>query len=320
MKALVTGATGFIGSHLVEALIKRDWEVTCLVRRSSDLKWIEHLDTKYIFSDLSTPGTYKAEINGFDYIFHVAGLTKAVSEQDYFISNTENTRILLQVVHENNPDLKRFVFLSSLAAAGPSSNGIPVTEETLPAPVSSYGRSKLEGEKAVLEYKERLPVTIIRPPAVYGPRDNDFLVLFRAIKRGIFPYWGKCSYSLLYVEDLVDAILLAAEKKEAEGEIFFLSDGRVYTNDDIAREIASALSKKACKLRIPRPLLPLLAYLVQKVNKKGIINPDRINDFRYSTWTCDLSKAEAVLGYNPERGLREGMQWTADWYRIHQWL
>lgn len=320
MKALVTGATGFIGSHLTEALIRRGYDVTCLIRESSNTRWIEHLDIEYIFCDLADTDMYADALPKFDSVFHVAGLTKASSEKDFFTANAENTNKLLRALDAHNTRLTRFVFLSSLAAVGPSSNGTPLREDSIPLPVSSYGKSKLEGEKAVLAYRDIMPVTILRPPAVYGPRDTDFYVLFRSLKRGIFPYWGKCYYSLLYVDDLIQGIILSAEKREAEGEIFFLSDGKSYTNDDIAREISRILNKKPLKLRLPRSLMPFLASMVQKIDKKGIINTDRIQDFRFSHWTCDFSKAKAVLGFTPRLTLQEGMQWTADWYKTHQWL
>ncbi len=320
MKALVTGASGFIGSYLVETLKKRGHEVTCLARRSSNLKWIEHLGLKYIICDLSDVESHADEIAGFDYIFHVAGLTKALCERDYFEANADCTKKLIRVVAERSAGLKRFIYLSSLAAIGPSRNGGAVKEDSPPLPVSQYGRSKLEGEKAVLQYRSKCPVTIIRPPAVYGPRDTDLFFMFKMINKGIFPFWGSCMYSLLYVEDLVEGIVLAAESKEAEGETFFLSDDMVYTNDAIAAEISSAIGVKATKIRVPRTLLPLLAFLGQKIDKKGIINRDRINDFRYSNWTCDSSKARDELGFRSRITLREGIKWTADWYKIHRWL
>jgi nucleoside-diphosphate-sugar epimerase len=320
MKALVTGAAGFIGSYLVETLKKRGYEVTCLTRRSSNLKWIEHLDLKYIFCDLSEVESSADEINGFDYVFHLAGVTKALCERDFFHVNADCTEKFLRVIAEKNPGLQRFLYLSSLAATGPSGSSETVREDSPPSPVSSYGKSKLQGEKAVLEYGSKFPVTIIRPPAVYGPRDTDFFVMFKMIKKGFFPFWGKCFYSLLYVEDLVQGIILAAESKEAEGETFFLSDNMVYTNEAIAAEISSAIGVKAMKIRLPQLLLPFLAFLGQKIDKRGIINRDRINDFRYPNWTCDSSKARDELGFRSRITLREGIKWTADWYRIHRWL
>jgi nucleoside-diphosphate-sugar epimerase len=320
MKALVTGATGFIGSCLAESLSKRGFAVTCLIRRTSKLKWIEHLGLEYIVCDLADIDSCADKIAGFDYIFHLAGLTKAVSERDYFSANADCTNKLLRVAADRNPNISRFVYLSSLAAAGPGNDGPPLSEASPPSPVSFYGKSKLEGEKSVVEYKDRMPVTVIRPPAVYGPRDTDFLVMFKMIKTGIFPYWGKCHYSMLYVEDLVDGILLAAEKKEAEGKVFFLSDNMVYTNDDIAGEISLALGVKALKMRLPASLMPVVAFLGEKMNKNSIINMDKVRELRYSNWTCDTGKAMNELGFQPKITLREGIKWTADWYKIHRWL
>lgn len=320
MKALVTGAAGFIGSHLVEALIKRGYEVTCLIRRSSNCKWIEHLDIKYIFSDIYDTESYTDKISNFEYIFHLAGLTKSVSEKDFFLANTENTKRLLQAVADGNSKIYRFIFLSSLAAAGPSCNGVPLREDSPSKPVSIYGRSKLEAEKAVLKYAYKMPFTIIRPPAVYGPRDSDFFIFFKLIKSGIFPYWGESHYSLIYVDDLVQGIILAAEKKEAENKIFFLSDNMHYSGEEIAKEIGLAFDSKALKIRVPRSIMPFLALIGEKLKKKGIINRDKIRELYYSNWTCDSSRAREELGFDLKITLREGIKWTADWYKIHQWL
>ncbi|MDA8077907.1 MAG: NAD-dependent epimerase/dehydratase family protein [Nitrospiraceae bacterium] len=319
MKALVTGAAGFIGSYLAEALLKKGYEVTCLTRPSSNLRWIEHLTVQHLRFDLAEPGAYAGALADFDIIFHVAGATKAQTEREFFRANEECTRNLLGVA-AGNTRLKRFVYLSSLAAVGPSRDGRAVAEDTPSQPVSSYGRSKLAGERAVLEYKGLMPVTIIRPPAVYGPRDTDLFVVFKMVSKGVFPYWGRCCYSFLYVEDLVQGIMTAAEQTEAEGKTFFLADDIVYTNDDIAGEIGEALGTKAMKIRLPCSLLPIVAFVGQKIGKKGIINRDRMNDFRFSNWTCDSSRARTELGFKTSITLREGIKWTADWYRIHRWL
>ncbi len=320
MKALVTGAAGFIGSHLTEALVKKGFEVTCIARRTSDLRWIEHLDMDYIFCDLADVESHAEKISGFHYIFHLAGRTKAVSERDFFLANAECTKKLLQVTAQKNTCINRFVYLSSLAAVGPSKDGIPVREDFVPAPVSFYGRSKLEGERAVLSFRDRLPVTIIRPPAVYGPRDADLFVMFKMLKKGIYPYWGKSFYSLLYVDDLIQGIMGAAQKKEAAGKTFFLSDEMVYTNDEIIEEISSALGVKPVKMRLPRSLMPLIAFLGEKADKKSIINKDKIRELLFSNWTCDACKAKNELGFKTKITLREGIKWTADWYKIHRWL
>jgi nucleoside-diphosphate-sugar epimerase len=320
MNALVTGATGFIGSHLCEELVKRGYKVTCLSRTTSNLKWIENLDIKLSKGDCTDGDSLLSAVEGADYIFHLAGLTKATSEDDFFCINAKGTENLIKAVSERNPGLKRFVYLSSLAATGPSKDGTPIREDAQPAPVSSYGKSKLEGEKAVLRYNGSIPITILRPPAVYGPRDRDMLVMFKMIKKGIFFDLGKCYYSLLYVDDLVQGIILCAENKKAEGNIYFLSDTTIYTGEEIAMEISSALNVKAMPLKIPKFAMPFFAFIGEKINKQGIINRDRIKDFRHSHWICDPQKMTKEIGFIPKVGLKEGIKWTADWYRIHRWL
>ncbi|MDI6743940.1 MAG: NAD-dependent epimerase/dehydratase family protein [Thermodesulfovibrionales bacterium] len=321
MKTLVTGATGFIGSHLVEELLKRGHNVTCLVRKTSNLQWIDGLNVRVIYGDCAIKESLLNTVADFDYIFHLAGLTKAVNEKDFFSVNALGTENLVSDVIEKNPDIKRFVYLSSLAAAGPSHNSSPLKETDEPNPVSAYGRSKLEGERIVMRHKNTIPVTIIRPPAVYGPRDKDIYILFKLLKKGISLCWGKCYYSLLYVDDLVKGTMLSAESKTAEGEIFYLSDGRIYSNEEITEAIASTLGSKPVRLRIPRSLMPMLASIGQKLgNQSNIINKDKIRELQQSYWTCDSTKSRNELGFIPNVGIKEGVKWTADWYRIHQWL
>jgi nucleoside-diphosphate-sugar epimerase len=320
MKALVTGATGFIGSHLCEKLILRGYKVTCLSRKSSDLKWISGLDLQLIRGDCTDIGSLFEAVQGFDYVFHLAGLTKSCSADDFFHINATGTENLIKAVAEKNTKVKRFIYLSSLAAAGPSKNGNPVQEDIIPSPVSNYGRSKLEGEKAVLKYKDILPVTILRPPAIYGPRDKDMLVLFKMIKKGFFFDLGKCYYSLLYVDDLVQGIILSAESRLAEDKIYFLCDNNFYTGQEIAGEISSALNVKATFVKVPKCVMPLFALISEKINRHGIINRDRIKDFRHSHWLCNGERAREEIGFIPQVGIKEGIKWTADWYRIYRWL
>jgi nucleoside-diphosphate-sugar epimerase len=320
MKALVTGATGFIGSLLAETLLRRDYEVTCLVRKSSDLRWIRHVPVEFLYADLEDAGSYAAQLGRFDYIFHVAGLTKAGSEKAFFHGNAECTRLLATAAAGANTKLKRFLLVSSLAAAGPSFDGNPLTEEADPRPVSAYGRSKLEGERAVKACGESMPVTVIRPPAVYGPRDRDFFLVFKAVRQGFFPYWGKCFYSLIYVGDLVNGLILAAEKDEAAGKTYYLADPIIYSNDDLRQALSAAYGRKAFRLRLPRSILPLLAVIIQKFQKKGIINADKIREIRFPHWTCDPAKAVKELGFCTEMPLGEGLAITADWYRKEKWL
>lgn len=319
MKALVTGATGFIGSHLCEELIKRGYSVTCLVRDTSKLKWIENLDLTFVRGDCTDSESLLDVVHDFDYVLHLAGLTKSCSDDAFFSINAQGTENLIEAVAKKNPQLKRFVYISSLSAAGPSKNGTPLDEQTLPSPVSNYGKSKLEGEKALLQYKDTIPITILRPAAVYGPRDRDFLVLFKMIKKGIFPDWGKSYYSFLYIDDLVQGIILCAESKEAEGKTYFLSENSSHSNEEVMNVISSVLNAKAMRLKIPKFVIPFCSFIGEKTNT-GIINKDKMKEFIHSHWICNAGKVKEEIGFLPRVVIRKGMKWTADWYRIHKWL
>ncbi len=319
MKVLVTGATGFIGSHLTEALLRKGYTVKCLIRKTSDTKWIESQAVELFYGDCVDFESLREAVSDCDYVFHLAGLTKACREEDYFCVNVKGTENIVKAILASNSNIRRFILLSSQAACGPSYDGKPVTEETPPRPVSHYGRSKLAAEEIVL--KEDIPFTIIRPPAVYGPRDRDFYMFFKLIKRGIFPYWGKAKYSMVYIDDLINGIILSAENEKAIGKIYFLSDNKEHTNEEIAFCIAKIFNKNLTRVRIPWAIMPFLASLGERISKgKSIFNRDKVRELSYNCWLCDCSKAVRELGYAPRVELQEGIKWTADWYRINRWL
>ncbi len=320
MKVLITGGTGFIGSHLAESLLKENFEVYCTVRNPSKLRFLEGLNVKIIKADLSDKNSLKGIEWQFDYIFNLSGITKAAHPEEFFQSNYMGTKNLVETVAEANPNLKRFVHVSSLAAVGPCREGKPVDENTEPAPVSEYGKSKLMGEKSVLFFKDKIPITIIRPPAVYGPRDSDFLSFFKMVKMGVVFYLTEGLYSLVYVQDLVDGIILASRKKESLGETLFIADNKPYSTKEIVSAIAEALDKKPLNLKIPMNIAKLLIDIFQKFDKKSIINNDKLKELAQSCWVCSSAKAEQMLGYKTKTNLKEGMEWTAKWYKEKQWL
>jgi nucleoside-diphosphate-sugar epimerase len=319
MKALVTGATGLIGSHLTAALVREGFDVTCLARKSSNTAYLNDLDISMMTGDCVDPDSLSG-IKGFDYVFHLAGMTKAADTSDLYKVNDTGVENLVKAVMSGNPGLKRFVYLSSLAAAGPSPDGKPLKEDAEPAPVSDYGKSKLGGERHVLAQKGSMPFTIIRPPAVYGPRDRDLLVVFQMVKFGLAPYWGKSYYSFVYVEDLVNGIILSALKEEGAGEIFYLSDGAVYSSDDIIDSVAGALRRSPVKVPVPKFVMPLVGAISGMFKGCSIVNADKVREIRHTHWTCDTGKAVERLGFTPKTMIREGAKWTADWYKIHNWL
>jgi len=321
MKALITGASGFIGSHLAEALLKRGYEVRCMVRNTSALKWLDGLEFAFCRGDCRDPASLGEAVKGTDYVFHLAGLTKAKRDKEFYSVNAEGTRNLADAVLTENPSLKKFVFLSSQSAAGPSLEGQPVKESDVPNPVSHYGKSKLMAEEAVLEYAGKFPVVIIRPSAVYGPRDRDFFLLFKLLRSGFYPYWGVSRYSLIYVDDLVSGIIKAAENEESAGKIFFISDEKPYTNDELISLISGIYGKKPVKVPVPRALMSVIAGAASLLKGfPSVINRDKIRELSYRDWICDSSKASGELGFISKIRLKEGIKWTADWYRIHRWL
>ena len=178
MKALITGSNGFIGSHLAERLLNHDYQVKCLVRKTSNLRWIKDLPVEVVYGDIADLNSLLPSVAGVDYVFHLSGALRANNENEFYRINQGGTKNLLEACRQQNPNLKRFVCVSTQAAAGPSIDGIPLTESDDPHPISIYGKSKQLGEQVVLEFQKFFPVTIIRPPIVYGPRDDDFLEAF----------------------------------------------------------------------------------------------------------------------------------------------
>lgn len=324
MKALVTGATGFIGSHLAERLLKEGHNVSCLVRDTSDLKWLKGLNVQLFRGDCTEIDSLEDCVKHCDYIYHLAGLTKTAQRKEFYAANTKGTENIIAAAAKNSPNIKKFLYLSSLSALGPSRNGRLPDERHEPRPVSDYGRSKLEGEKAVLKYSGAVPVTILRPAAVYGPRDREFFIIFRFIKKEVMPYWGSGHVSLVHVDDLVDAILLAAEHKNSEGKTYLVSDGTVHSNEEIINEISSVLEARVLKLKVPKSLLPAIGFfgeLISKImGKSSMVNSDKLKELQYSDWVCDISRAKKDLNYSPRIELKEGMKGTGEWYRTHKWL
>jgi len=320
VKALVTGGTGFIGSHLVEALLRENYEVSCIVRNPFRIRFLKGLDVKIIQADCSDKNSLKNIEWQFDYVFNLSGITKATHPEEFFQSNYLGTKNLVEIVADKNPHLKRFVHVSSLAATGPCRNGNPVTEETEPAPVSEYGKSKLLGEQAVNFFNDKIPITIVRPPAVYGPRDSDFLTFFKMIKSGIVLYLTEGIYSMIYVDDLVNGIITASKNQKAIGETFFIADSQPYTTHEIVKAISDSIGKKPLKIKIPQSIGMFFIRVFQKFDKKSIINNDKLKELAQPCWVCNTNKAEQLLGFKTNTKLKEGMEWTAKWYKMNQWI
>ncbi|MBP1766920.1 MAG: NAD-dependent epimerase/dehydratase [Candidatus Aminicenantes bacterium] len=324
-KALVTGANGFLGSHLAEELLRRGWDVRCLVRRPHGLGWIETLDVKLVRGDCRDKAALGPAVEGIDYVFHLAGVISALRWEDYYGANVVGTLNLLETCLERNPGLKKFIHVSSISAAGPSEKGRAMTEDGPTRPVSDYGRSKLASEEAVREFAEKFPFVIIRPPNIIGPRQKELLEAIRLMRRRIKPGigTGEPQTSLCYVRDVVEALILAAGKPEADGRTYFLADPRPYAWSEITAAIQEALGMKGVFLRVPYPAQLLAASaseaLARLTGRKPRLTRMGVVSARKYYWIYDGSRIGRELGFATRTGLREAIRETIEWHREHGW-
>lgn len=327
MRILITGGNGFIGSHLVEELSKTTRnEVFCLIRKTSDLTWLQGLDVRLVEGDILNKESLYRALKGMDYIYHIAGITKAQHPATYFQVNHIGTKNLIEACAETNPDVKKFVYLSSQAAMGPSKNGYAITENDACNPITYYGKSKLLGETEVLKFVSRLPLTIIRASAIYGPKDRDIYIYFKWLNHGIKPFisGGERYLNLCYVKDLATALILACNENKSTGEIFLISENKVYTWTEISDIIEKILGCSAKRIVIPEYLLYLITTwgeLIGRIRGKSVLlSKQKYLEVIQKYWTCDVSKAEKVLGFSTSFSLEEGIRKTVEWYKKMNWL
>lgn len=325
MKALVTGATGFIGSHLAEELAKREWEVRCLVRRPRDLGWIENLKVQLVRGDCRDKPSLGPSVEGVDCVFHLAGVINALSWDDYYQANVVGTRNLLEAVVERNPRLKKFVYVSSISATGPAKKGRALTEESPCLPITDYGRSKLAAEEAVHAFSGEFPWVIIRPPNVIGPRQKELREAVRLIRRRIKPSvgTGEPQTSLCYVGDVVEGLILTAEKPEADGRTYFLAYPRPYAWSEVTAAIQEALGIRFFLLKIPFSVQWLAAVVAEATarltRKKPRLTRNSVAAARKYYWIYDGTRIERELGFKPRTDLKEAIRRTIAWNDEHGW-
>jgi nucleoside-diphosphate-sugar epimerase len=323
---LVTGATGFVGGNLVDALLRKGYSVACLVRKSSNTHFLKNRNVRLVIGDITDPASIRQASRGIHVVYHVAGLIKAANREQYFRVNQLGTRLLLEVLSESNPDLKRFVHVSSLAAAGPSRGEQGLTETERPNPISWYGESKLSSEQEVLRFSDAFPVTVLRPSAVYGPRDRETLIIFRMIKWGCLVTPGRFTrrFSLIHVDDLTDACIKAGERDTPSGETYFVSRPEVYTWEDVGRTIARKLGKPYRKLALPRWIVAPIGLAgdlgAVASGRPATMNSQKVRELLQPSWICNPSKAQAQLGFSPEIDLERGIDETVRWYRGQGWI
>ncbi|MEP6816038.1 MAG: NAD(P)-dependent oxidoreductase [Marmoricola sp.] len=327
MRVLLTGGSGFVGSHVADQLCGLGHTVRALVRASSDTRVLEgRPGLELATGAVEDPASLGEAVKGCDAVIHVAGLIKARRLKEFFEVNAEGTKNLLEATVAAG-SVRRFVQVSSLAAVGPSVDGSPVDEGTTPRPVNEYGRSKLAGEVAVLGAADKIPVTVIRPPLVYGPRDRETLSFFRAIKRGSLPIVGDGSntLSVLYVTDCAAAIVAAALSDGPSGRTYFVEDGAVYVWREALEDIEKAMGKQV-RLRAGMPfwMLRLAAAANQArrrvTNTAQMLTLDKVRELEQRHRVCSGAAARRDLQWAPQIQWTAGVTLAAEWYRTQKWL
>ena len=331
MKILITGASGFIGSFIVEEALKRGFETWAAMRKSSSKAYLQDERIKFIELNLNSKEQLVEQMRGkdFDYVVHAAGVTKCLNKADFHRINTEGTKNLVEALLELKMPLKRFVFVSSLSVFGAIKEKMPyneIHETDTPQPNTAYGRSKLEAEQYLDSVGSRIPYIILRPTGVYGPKEKDYFIMAKSIKQhsDFAVGYQRQDITFVYVTDVVQAIFLALEKGE-NGRKYFLSDGEVYQSTTFSDLIHEELGRPWW-IRITAPVWVLRIvtffgeYVGRMTGKVTALNNDKYNILKQRNWRCDIEPARKELGYDPKVQLAEGVKTTIKWYKDNGWL
>lgn len=323
MKAFVTGATGFVGSHLIKALRERGDTVNALVRRPALAEkqgWGQ--DVRLVKGDLADEAALREGCAGVDVVYHVAGMISARNMDEYMVCNRDGTANVLEAARDGSAG--RFVLVSSLAVAGPTLPGHPVDETRPPAPVTNYGRSKLAGE--VLVQAMQLPWTIVRPPVVYGEWDHATVKIFQLAKRGFVPLFGDGSQelSVIHADDLARALIAAGTTPTAARHVYFATDPTPITSRELALACGRALGKTPRIIGVPpllaRGLLLTMGGVAKLTGRATLLSPDKGNEYLAPAWTCTSDALTRDTGWRAAITLEDGLQRAARWYREAGWL
>lgn len=321
----VTGANGFVGSHLVDYLLEKGNEVHAIVRASSDLKWLEGKNVKLHTCGLADVEGLKKAFEGVHYIYHIAGVVKVPTKEGFMKGNVNMTRNVMEAA-AHTPTIKRVLVTSSMAATGYAEFGGSVDENSPLRPIEPYGESKVAQEQVAKEYADRVPSTIVRPPGVYGPRDTEIFAFFKAINNGVSAMMGfkPKEMSLIHVRDLVQGMYLAATNEKSVGQIYFLGSLECYNWKQLGEIASKAMNKKTIALKIPHFVIFILGFFGQLLESwfgmDVALNKDRAYRITRPSWYCDSSKAVRELGFQQTVPIEEGFKATIDWYKEHKWL
>ncbi len=330
--ALVTGASGFVGSNLVAKLRSRDWEVGCLVRDAQRATGLEPLGATLHLGTLGDTESLERAMTGVGTVFHVAGRVRALNEGQFMADNAEGTRNVVEAAAAQT-EPPAVVLVSSLAAGGPSKPGTPRRETDTDRPISAYGHSKLAAERSAAELANEVPISIVRPPIIFGPADKASLAIFRGIqllRLHPVPGFRRFPVSLVYVADLCDAMIRIAERgrrvlsSNIADATYHVAAERTILYGDLGKLAAQSLDCKGIALPLPKALFWLVGGAMEVVGKirrrPGILNLDKVREAVAPGWECDDQKIRRELDYQPTASLEKHFAETVEWYRLQGWL
>ncbi|HEY9007750.1 NAD-dependent epimerase/dehydratase family protein [Ohtaekwangia sp.] len=325
-RVLITGASGFVGYHLIEAALQQGLEVFAAVRSSSKIDHLKNLPIQFTTLDFSSIPLLKAELQEkqYDYIIHAAGTIKASNFAEYVKVNADYTRNLALAAGEANIPLKKFVFISSLAAWGPSRTGLPVNEKDEATPLTSYGKSKLVAESYLAALTE-LPLITLRPTAVYGPREKDIFIMINSINKGFEPYIGRIpqTLSFIYVKDLA-AVTVQALTSPVNNRSYFVADGHGYDRYALAAIVKKILNKNTFRIHLPLTVVKAIALFQEGIGaisgNSPILNREKLSELTATDWSCNIDQLKNDIGFSPRYTLENGMAETLQWYKENKWL
>jgi 2-alkyl-3-oxoalkanoate reductase len=324
-RVLLTGATGFVGTHVADAFARAGFAVRALARTAERARRLAGSGFEIVLGSLADDDVVTAACRDVDVIVHLAALTHARTSVEYERVNVEGTKRLLDAALAARPGPRRFVYLSSLAAAGPCVDGRGVTAADVPRPLTAYGRSKLAGERVLLDAADRIEVAILRAPAVYGPHDTDLYHFFRLARFGVVPVptGPERPLQMVHVADLAAALVRAVTVDRVSG-VYHIAERRMYTWEEVGRLVGAAVGRRVRVLRVPAGLIAGLAaaseWLAGLAGRSSIFNRDKAREMLAPGWLCETESARADLGYEAGIGLADGLRATAQWYRDEGWL
>ncbi len=324
MRVLITGANGFLGSWLASFLAERKHDVRCLVREGSDRSALTHPELNIVPGDVTQPATLGPALVGVDVCYHLAGIRRGTTRDDFMAVNAEGTRLVAEAMVQAKA--KRLVLCGSLAASGPSLAGKPRREEDPFAPEEWYGESKAEAERLLFTFKDRLEVTSCRPARIVGPGDHENLQFFKLVHRGlILRLLGpERRISFIDVEDVVEQLVLQGERPEAVGEAFFCSSAQTESVESLMTYIAEVLGARARVVPLPESVLrgagAVADVLSTASGRKLPLNRKLASQLLAPGWTCSTEKATRLLGFTAKRSVRDSVRRSGEWYRAHGWL